>query len=75
MSNMCIDAATRAAADLGFQCIVAHDACAANHLAFGGVAVPADQVHAAFMAALEWAYAKVIATTKAVARVAPLPPA
>jgi nicotinamidase-related amidase len=52
MSHMCIDAGTRAAADLGYQVTVLHDACATRDLAFGGQAVPAAQVHAAFMAAL-----------------------
>ena len=60
MSHMCIDATTRAAADLGFQCIVVHDACATKDLTFGGKAVPADMVHGAFMAALQSVYAKVM---------------
>ncbi len=59
MSNMCIDAVTRAAADFGFNCSVAHDACAAMELEIDGVTVPAGQVHAAFMAALGFGYAKV----------------
>jgi nicotinamidase-related amidase len=29
MTHMCVDAVTRAAADLGYECAVAHDACAA----------------------------------------------
>lgn len=60
MSHMCIDATTRAAFDLGFACTVRADACATRDLAFGGVAVPAAQVHAAFMAALAAAYATVV---------------
>ena len=60
MSHMCIDATTRAAADLGFQCIVVHDACATKDLTFGGKTVPADMVHNAFMAALQSVYAKVM---------------
>lgn len=60
MSHMCIDATTRAAADLGFQCIVIHDACATKDLTFGGKAVPADMVHGAFMAALQSVYAEVM---------------
>lgn len=58
MSNLCIDAATRHAVDFGFKCTVIHDACAARSLAFGQRAVPAADVHAAFMAALG-AYARV----------------
>jgi len=59
MSHMCIDATTRAAADLGFLCTVVADACATRDLAFRGEAVPARQVHAAFMAALNGVYARV----------------
>ena len=57
---MCIDATTRAAADLGFTCTVVHDACAAKAVAFDGVDVPASQVHAAFMASLGFGYARVV---------------
>jgi nicotinamidase-related amidase len=60
MSNMCIDATTRAAFDLGFTCTVVEDACAARDLQFNGVAVEAAKVHAAFMAALAYVYAKVV---------------
>lgn len=59
MTNMCVDAGVRAAADLGFACRVVADACAARPLAFGGVEVPAPQVHAAFLCALSLAYAQV----------------
>jgi nicotinamidase-related amidase len=60
MSHMCIDATTRAASDLGFQCIVVHDACATKDLIFGDKAVSADMVHSSFMAALQTVYAKVM---------------
>lgn len=64
MSNMCVDATVRAAADLGFRCRLAHDACAARALSFNGVEVPAAQVHAAFMAALQGLYAEVVGVEK-----------
>ena len=57
MSHMCVDAATRAAADFGYRVTVIHDACATRDLEFDGVKVPAAQAHAAFMAALGFAYA------------------
>ena len=60
MSHMCIDATTRAAADLGFRCTVVHDACAARDLTFGETVIPAAQVHGAFMAALSPLYARVL---------------
>ncbi|MCF6264745.1 MAG: cysteine hydrolase [Xanthomonadales bacterium] len=62
MSHMCIDAVTRAANDFGYNCTVAHDACATLELEFKGVTVPASHVHAAFMAALDFAYATVMST-------------
>ena len=59
MSHMCIDATTRAAADLGYSCVVIHDACATRKLMFEEKAVAAAEVHAAFMAALQGVYAQV----------------
>jgi nicotinamidase-related amidase len=60
MSHMCIDATTRAAFDLGFDCTVIQDACATRDLEFGGQAITAEQVHGSFMAALGSAYARVV---------------
>ena len=60
MSHMCVDAGARAASDLGYQCVVVHDACATRDQEFEGVVVPAAQVHAAFMAALKFGYAKAV---------------
>ena len=62
MSHMCIDATTRAAFDLGFDCIVAEDACATRDLAFKSKTIKASDVHASFMAALSDSYANVIST-------------
>ena len=60
MSHMCIDATTRAAADFGFASTVVHDACATRNLDFGNKKILAQEVHAAFMAALGSAYAQVV---------------
>jgi nicotinamidase-related amidase len=60
MTHMCIDTTVRAACDLGFRCLVISDACATRNLKFGGVAIEAQQVHAAFMAAISNAFAQVI---------------
>ena len=57
MTHMCIDATTRAAADVGFACSLAHDACATRSLGFGTTQVPADHVRASFIAALSGTYA------------------
>jgi nicotinamidase-related amidase len=62
MTSMCVDATVRAAADLGFETTVAHDACATCDLEFGGKNVPAGSVHAAFLSALGDGYATVVAT-------------
>ena len=72
MSHMCIDAATRAANDLGYQCHVAHDACATLDLEFNGTTVPAQQVHSAFMSALGFGYCKVESTENLLAVVSDL---
>lgn len=71
MSNMCIDATVRAAADLGFSVRLAHDACAARALAFNGITVPAREVHAAFMAGLQGLYAKVASVEELAAEMRP----
>jgi nicotinamidase-related amidase len=62
MSHMCVDAGTRAASDFGYRCVVVHDACATRDQEFEGAVVPAAQVHAAFMAALGFGYAKLLST-------------
>lgn len=67
MSHMCIDTSTRAAADAGFACTLVHDACATRDLAFGATTVPAAQVQAAFMAAMNGAFARVVTADEAIA--------
>lgn len=62
MSHVCIDATVRAAVDFGYDVTVVHDAIVTRDLEFNGTDVPAKQVHAAYMAALAFAYAKVVAT-------------
>lgn len=59
MTSMCVDATTRAGADLGFTMVLVPDACAAPSLEFGGRQVAAPDVHASFVAALGQAYATV----------------
>jgi len=60
MTHMCVDATTRASFDHGFACTVVADACATRALTFEQTTVPAQHVHAAFLAALKGVYAKVI---------------
>lgn len=60
MSHMCVDTTTREAFDLDFKCTVLQDACVTRPLFFDGIEVPAAYVHATSMAALKYAFAKVI---------------
>ena len=60
MTHMCVDASVRAASDFGFPVLVAADACATHALVYAGTQVPAQQVHAAFLAALK-SYGQVLA--------------
>ena len=60
MTHLSIDATVRAAYDLGFSCTVLHDACTARQLEFNHVAIPAQEVHYAFLAALQPTYANVL---------------
>jgi len=60
MTHLCIDATVRAAYDLGFSCTVLHDACATKNLEFHNIAIPAQSVHHAFLAALQPTYGNVL---------------
>jgi nicotinamidase-related amidase len=62
MTHMCVDAGARAAADLGFQNLIAGDACATRDLSFDGKTIPAEHVQGAFLAALNGSYGKVMGT-------------
>ena len=62
MTHMCVDASVRHAADLGYKITLLGDACATRAQSYGGEKVPARQVHAAFLAALNGFYAKVLQT-------------
>jgi len=62
MSHMCVDAGVRAANDFGYKCLVFHDACATRDQEFEGRVIPAADVHAAFMSALRFGYAKLMTT-------------
>jgi len=62
MSQMCVDATARAAADFGYSVTVVEDACGAKEQEFNGIIVSAPEVHAAFMAPLAMSYATVVST-------------
>ena len=59
MTHMCVDTTVRAAADLGFACQLAGDACATRDLQFGGEVVKARDVQLAYLAALNGSFASV----------------
>ena len=61
-THMCVEAATRAAADFGFDCILVHDACATRALKFEDKEVSAQDVHYSTLSALSRTYATVIDT-------------
>lgn len=60
-THMCVEAATRAASDFDFDCIVVHDACATKNLIFNNKEVKAEDVHNSTLATLK-SYAKVVDT-------------
>jgi nicotinamidase-related amidase len=60
-THMCVEAATRAASDLGYKCILVHDACATKDLKFGDKVIKAEDVHYSTLATLK-NYAKVEST-------------
>lgn len=66
-TQMCVEAAVRAAADYGFKVVVPHEACATRDLKFETTTVPAAEVHAAALAAMSGTYARVVKTETLIA--------
>jgi len=62
MTHMCIDATTRAAKDLGYNCTVIGDACATRPLEINGEVIPSKNVQKSFLAALAAYYSSVCST-------------
>ncbi len=59
MTHMCIDSTTRAAKDLGYNCLVIGDACATKDLELNGVKVKAIDVQTAILSALSNFYSTI----------------
>lgn len=60
-TQMCLEAAVRAAHDFGFECIVVQDACATRDVKFGDKTVTAEDVQTTVLATLtDGGYGKVI---------------
>jgi len=66
-THMCLEAAVRAAKDLGFSCLVASDACATRALQYEEHIIPAKSVHYSTLNTLQGSYARVL-TTDAILR-------
>ena len=62
MTHMCVEAATRAASDFGFKCLLVQDACATRDLEFNGHKITASDVHNSTLSTLSGSYAEVIDT-------------
>jgi nicotinamidase-related amidase len=52
-THMCVEAATRAASDLGYKCILIHDACATKDVKFGDKVIKAEDVHYSTLSTLK----------------------
>lgn len=52
-THMCLEAAVRAAYDLGFECVVVEDACATKDLRFGDKIARAEDVHLSTLATIQ----------------------
>jgi nicotinamidase-related amidase len=62
-TQMCVEAATRAASDYGFKCILIHDACATRDLSFGEKTVSAENVQYSTLSTLK-NYAQIKSTNE-----------
>lgn len=58
-THMCLEAATRAAHDLGYKCTVIEDACTTRDISFEGNTVSAKDVHYSTLATLK-NYAEIV---------------
>jgi nicotinamidase-related amidase len=61
-THMCVEAAVRAAYDLGFECILVEDACATRNLKYKDREIRAEDVHAATLSTLDRTYSVVVDT-------------
>jgi nicotinamidase-related amidase len=60
-THMCVEAATRAATDFGFRCVVISDACATKDLKFNDIIIKSQDVHYSTLSTLK-SYAAVEST-------------
>jgi nicotinamidase-related amidase len=62
MTHMCVEAAARAASDLGFDCILIGDACDTRDLKYGNRMIKAKDVHFSTLSSLDGYYTKIMNT-------------
>jgi nicotinamidase-related amidase len=62
-THMCVEAATRAATDYGFKCVVISDACATKDLKFNDIVIKSQDVHYSTLSALR-SYAAVMSANE-----------
>ncbi len=62
-TQMCVEATTRAASDLGFTCILVEDACTTRDLNYNNYVIRAADVHYSTLATLK-SYASVVTTSE-----------
>ena len=60
MTHMCVEATTRAAHDLGFECTLIQDACTTRDLTYNDKIIKAEYVHFSTLSTLSRTYAKII---------------
>jgi nicotinamidase-related amidase len=61
-THLCVEAAVRAAHDLGFSCLLVSDACATRAVQYEEHIIPAKSVHFSTIKTLQGSYARVVAT-------------
>ena len=61
-THMCVEATTRAAADLGLSCMVIADGCATRDLRYGDKVIRAEDVHYSTLSTLRGTYAEIYTT-------------
>ena len=61
-THMCVEAAVRAAHDLGFTCLLVSDACTTRALQYEEYIIPAKNVHYSTIQTLQGSYARVLST-------------
>ncbi len=66
-THMCVEAATRAASDLGYECTVIEDACTTRDLKYGENIIRAKDVHYSTLSTLK-SYAKIMTTEEFLAK-------